>query len=288
MAVPQKGTSEVLAWYNDDKTGYKSYTAIITDTYGKGKVVLCGPHPELEPEHPEILFKLIEYLTGENVNDYTKKENYQVKNADFKLMINAVGVWFKTHKTLDKVHLRLNGVKIAPYVSYTKYQDMKTRWDAYIKSKGKEPGQVWINRPTSTSTIGPIQTKLQNTINFKFTSFTQFYNWILKNADYSYYFDNKYTLKQEIDRKVTLLNCVDFAGVAQALGAEMGYQTRFIGIYCTTDKINHAYVELKGKEFNEWTAVDLAAAASSNYVISKHWCNGSKQINPSWIPFENL
>ena len=67
----------------------------------------------------------------------------------------------------------------------------------------------------------------------------------------------------------------------------MGYTVRFIGIHCTVEDINHAYIEVIGKEFKSWTALDLAAATESGYNIGSHWCNGIKTINPTWIPSED-
>lgn len=48
-----------MATYSDSKTRYKNYAAIIGDTYGSGRVVLSGPHPELSPQKPAMLAKMI-------------------------------------------------------------------------------------------------------------------------------------------------------------------------------------------------------------------------------------
>jgi len=48
-----------MATYTDSKTHYKGYTAIVGDTYGSGRVVLSGPHPELSPAKPEMLGRMI-------------------------------------------------------------------------------------------------------------------------------------------------------------------------------------------------------------------------------------
>ena len=45
--------------YADKTIGYKNYGAIVGDTYGKGRTVLSGPHPELQPKNPGILSRLI-------------------------------------------------------------------------------------------------------------------------------------------------------------------------------------------------------------------------------------
>jgi len=48
-----------MAAYADSKTRYKSYAAIVGDTYGSGRVVLSGPHPELPPTKPAMLARMI-------------------------------------------------------------------------------------------------------------------------------------------------------------------------------------------------------------------------------------
>lgn len=61
-AMYLEGGGEVLATYYDNATGYKNYAAIVGDKLGDGRVVLSGPHPELPPQHPEIVLNLIDYL----------------------------------------------------------------------------------------------------------------------------------------------------------------------------------------------------------------------------------
>jgi glutamine amidotransferase-like uncharacterized protein len=48
-----------FAYYADSSTGYKGYGAIVGDTYGSGRSVLSGPHPELAPQNPALLAKMI-------------------------------------------------------------------------------------------------------------------------------------------------------------------------------------------------------------------------------------
>jgi len=53
------GSIVTFATYADSSTGYKNYDAIVGDTYGSGRTVLSGPHPELTPQNPFLLAKLI-------------------------------------------------------------------------------------------------------------------------------------------------------------------------------------------------------------------------------------
>lgn len=53
------GDTVVFATYQDKNAGYQGYDAIVGDYYGRGRTVLSGVHPELEPEHPEMLADLV-------------------------------------------------------------------------------------------------------------------------------------------------------------------------------------------------------------------------------------
>jgi glutamine amidotransferase-like uncharacterized protein len=48
-----------MAKYANGKTHYINYNAIVGDTYGSGRVVLSGPHPELYPSKPKMLARMI-------------------------------------------------------------------------------------------------------------------------------------------------------------------------------------------------------------------------------------
>jgi hypothetical protein len=58
-----------FATYADNTLGYKNYGAIVGDPYGKGRTVLSGPHPELTPQNPNILAKLIAWTAKVTVNN---------------------------------------------------------------------------------------------------------------------------------------------------------------------------------------------------------------------------
>ena len=75
---------------------YKGYSAIVGDTYGKGRSVLSGPHPELTPQNPTLLANLIVWAanipTNLSTNTYTVS---QVATA-----ANNVKTFIDTNKTL--------------------------------------------------------------------------------------------------------------------------------------------------------------------------------------------
>lgn len=52
-------SDDSLAKYTDKKTSYPNYSAIMDDQYGSGRVILSGPHPELNPTKPKTLANMI-------------------------------------------------------------------------------------------------------------------------------------------------------------------------------------------------------------------------------------
>jgi len=61
-AMYKVGTVTILATYADNNTGYNGYIATVADTYGSGRVILCGPHPELDPRIPKMVVQMIAWL----------------------------------------------------------------------------------------------------------------------------------------------------------------------------------------------------------------------------------
>lgn len=76
------GSNVTLAEYKDNETDYQDYAAIVNDTYGSGRVILSGPHPELnlqkskifvggkikdfpQPQNPEMLVRMILWAAKE-------------------------------------------------------------------------------------------------------------------------------------------------------------------------------------------------------------------------------
>ena len=63
------GSIVTFATYTDNHIGYKGYGAIVGDYYVKGRAVLSGPHPELDPQNPSILSKLIAWAAQVTVTN---------------------------------------------------------------------------------------------------------------------------------------------------------------------------------------------------------------------------
>jgi glutamine amidotransferase-like uncharacterized protein len=67
-AMTTSNNQIVMATYADNNTGYKDYPAIIGDTYGNGRVILSGPHPELEPQNPILLTNMLLWASKKIMN----------------------------------------------------------------------------------------------------------------------------------------------------------------------------------------------------------------------------
>lgn len=305
---------DVLAVYDDNKTGYYGYGDIVGDIYGKGKSVLCGSHPELDPKHPEIIYQIINYLTsgsGSMVEQKMDNLDYLVYNADFNLMIKAVNAYVGT---FSKVYIRKNGVKTSMYVTKAKFYEMKGRWDNFKLLNKREPNYINVKTavtPTPTPTVGAVQKEIQDATGIKWKTLTDFAALGWKYLKYEEYYESIKTLA-EAKRTViqnfkgntsynsnphltNRMNCCDFTRFLIVLGTEMGYNMSKWGLYCDGYGVNHAVNIVEGKEFVDRITIlnnktydgilfDLSAIAESNYPIGSVWCNKNKAtLNPNWI-----
>jgi glutamine amidotransferase-like uncharacterized protein len=62
-AMVTNNTQIVMATFADNNTGYINYPTIIGDTYGSGRVILSGPHPEMDPENPQLLTNMVLWVS---------------------------------------------------------------------------------------------------------------------------------------------------------------------------------------------------------------------------------
>ena len=227
----------------------------------------------------EVVNAVLGELEPKRVEVDVSKSQIKLMAAQFIWMYNH---YYKGSKAGSKIYLDKSKTQ---YITHDKYHELLTRWNSWKAKYKQRPAYILINKPKPVVvTVGHIQTALQKGIG-TFSNLTSAYNLTKGRGKYKKYFDNQKDLKQEIDGLIN--NCVDWAELFHALAHEMGYTVRFIGIHCTVEDINHAYIEVIGKEFKSWTALDLAAATESGYNIGSHWCNGIKTINPTWIPSED-
>lgn len=52
-----------FATYTTSETGYQGYSSIVGESYGSGRVLLSGSHPEFDPQNSELLVQMILWAT---------------------------------------------------------------------------------------------------------------------------------------------------------------------------------------------------------------------------------
>jgi hypothetical protein len=195
----------------------------------------------------------------------------------------------KTHSTkASKIYIE---PKRVDFVDSKTFENMQYRYDQYVAKNGKKPSVVYF-LPASKRTpvkpsrvVGNIQKQLEEAVG-QFNNFTEFYNKS-KGRGYAYYFNDVYTLQEEINRYKNKqgLNCSDAAQLFGALAKEMGYEWRYVHVQCSSG--GHIRAQIRGKEFSDWTRLDPAACISvgSQYPISRVWCdnNTAYVTTASWI-----
>lgn len=84
------GTVVTFATYGDNSLGYKGYGAIVGDYYLKGRAVLSGPHPELDPQHPDILSRIVAWAAKVPVNSGLSVTSSSPSNGAVDVAANKV------------------------------------------------------------------------------------------------------------------------------------------------------------------------------------------------------
>ena len=374
----------ILGTFNDNNTGYYNYNAICADTYGKGKTVLCGPHPELAPEHPEIMYNIIDFLTtsngGTNMTSFTipeitdagkrvktfietnkrlpttcKVKDTQVNMAEFLYLTCNVVIDYDKITKVDYKQLKDAPAPTGTYTerdaSLSLYRDVCIRIRTHMNNNLNAPNYATITNigtvPTNdlvyaaSRVLNFINTnkRLPNTIQFKkitatptptptsdivqqlkdktgksFSNFTGLYALVVKYGRYCnpMYMDNQKSFNQAqqcvinefkniydpeayVQSPVSgqwtrrdCMTCVDWTQWGVKIAKAMGYQAIPYGVWCPGYAINHALFTIKGKEFTNWTVIDLAAAAAEGYSLGSHWCNAPSEDRkePNWISYE--
>lgn len=58
-AMYSNNSQIVMAEYADNKTGHQNYAAIIGQSIGSGRIILSGPHPEIDAQNPHLLVYMV-------------------------------------------------------------------------------------------------------------------------------------------------------------------------------------------------------------------------------------
>lgn len=216
---------------------------------------------------------------------------HTLTNAQYKEMWKRIAKWQAAqHTTRLPNYVTISDMKVGiDKVTKDQFLDMKKRWDAWKSShSGKEPNSIGIEGPVSgvTSAVGPIQKALMDAVG-QFKSFTGFYK-LCKNRKYAYYFDDKYARSPAIKRlkERSGLNCVDISQLGYDLAKEMGYEVKYQRTTCRKSDgtyVGHILLKIKGKEFNSWKIVDLAACIYDGKALGRYWGKPPYDIDRYWL-----
>lgn len=86
---------------------YNSFAAIIGDTYGNGRAVLSGPHPELAPQNPTLLSKLIVWAA----NIKTSSSTTTITISQINSAAKTVKTYYETNKKLPS-YITISGKQV--------------------------------------------------------------------------------------------------------------------------------------------------------------------------------
>lgn len=109
-AMKAGGNAVVFATYADNIINSKGMAAIVGDFYGKGRTVLCGPHPELSPQLPGIVANMIVWAAN-----ITSSPNPPSNTVYLSGITNAAGTvksQYEKNKTLP-TNLTINDNQIS-------------------------------------------------------------------------------------------------------------------------------------------------------------------------------
>lgn len=112
----------------------------------------------------------------------------------------------------------------------------------------------------------------------------------VKDYGYGYYYDDKYTNKESIDRIKNKwgINCTDSCQVFWHIAKALGYEVKCLHVKCS-DGDGHVRLKLRHKKYsnNEWFLRDPAAVLSNNgKPVSFNWCTSGFSLlatDPSWF-----
>lgn len=105
-----------FATYADDSCNSQGLGAIVGDYYGEGRVVLSGPHPELDPKHLDILAKLFVWAANKSEPDTTPTPTPTPTDSvtidQLSSAATSVKSSYETNKTLP-TNVNINGNQIS-------------------------------------------------------------------------------------------------------------------------------------------------------------------------------
>jgi glutamine amidotransferase-like uncharacterized protein len=107
------GSITTFATYADSSTGYLGYSAIVGDTYGNGRTVLSGPHPELSPQNPSLVARMVVWAA--NVQSSTTTKTFTISQIN--VAAKTVKAYVATnHKLPSTVTVSTTSVSMAQFL----------------------------------------------------------------------------------------------------------------------------------------------------------------------------
>lgn len=248
---------------------------LVGDYYGKGKVILSGPHPELDPKDYTLIRNIVKWVakTGSEIVTDENVSNDQIKitQTTFSDMSTRVDKYFKDRglKSEDayagKISKHPGKVYLKPgeagqYVTWEKWLDIRNRYWQFVNANKRAPGYIWIVKPTVTE---PETTK----------------GWILTGYFESDYQDTGYTCgPSSLEMVLSALGIEASESQLARLAGTTTEGTSHAGLYAAASKISSSvkHAEYSLSEIG-WSGVTKKLQAGSEFII--HIMTGTL---PNW------
>ncbi len=105
------GSMVTFASYADSRCNSKGLGAIVGDYYGKGRSVIVGPHPELDPKYPDILANLVVWAANKSPITTTPVTAKTATISQINSAASSVKTYYEANKALP-ANVTVNGTKI--------------------------------------------------------------------------------------------------------------------------------------------------------------------------------
>lgn len=141
------GTITTFATYADSSTGYKGYGAIVGDTYGSGRTVLSGPHPELAPQNPTLLAKMM--IWASNVGSSSTPTTFTMSQIN--AAAKTVKSYIETNKKMPS-YVTISGKQ----VTMSQFLKLLTS-DLLNVNSGSKSSITWTSTAAPSSTTNTVK-----------------------------------------------------------------------------------------------------------------------------------
>lgn len=219
--------------------------------------------------------------SGDSINENVLKDDYldQARRVhDYVLKNNQIPNYVTTTKSKKKVNIDLFSYCVAKILVYYKNNGQLPNYCSYnsdvlkkssAKTYSQEILEYFESKFGNVSTIDGALAKI-------------------KGRGYGYYYDDRYSNKQSIDRIYNRqgVNCTDVSHLLWHIGKALGYDVRAIHVKCRGGD-GHIRTDFKNSNYG-WFSRDGASVLDGNSVESV-WCSNGTYLatNPSWF-MENV